>query len=130
MERISPHVKLRGEERDRVAARLAARYRDGRSIRDLMAETGRSYGAVYRLLGEAGVTMRPRGGDHGGGAVGVGGGGSGGRVTAPGSGSAGATGAPSRPPTQSSAGASACCQVATVWLPTDSRTAVKRPGAR
>jgi hypothetical protein len=63
-EPIEPYDKLVGEQRARFAAHLAARYRAGRSIRMLMAETGRSYGAIHRLLGEAGVTMRTRGGDN------------------------------------------------------------------
>jgi hypothetical protein len=62
IEPIEPYIKLTGEERRRVAAQLADRYHAGRSIRQLMKETGRSYGAIYRLLAEAGVTMRSRGG--------------------------------------------------------------------
>ena len=36
--------------------------RGGSSIRDLASETGRSYGFVHRMLSEAGVTLRGRGG--------------------------------------------------------------------
>jgi predicted transcriptional regulator len=41
---------------------LVARYRAGDSIRELAASTGRSYGFVHRLLSEAGVELRGRGG--------------------------------------------------------------------
>lgn len=51
-----------GPERDRVAAVLKAKYDRGTSIRALADETGRSYGAVHRLLIYAGATFRPRGG--------------------------------------------------------------------
>jgi hypothetical protein len=64
LEPIEPYIKLAGEQRRRVAEQLAESYRAGHSIRQLMAESGRSYGAVYRLLGEAGVIMRTRGGNN------------------------------------------------------------------
>jgi hypothetical protein len=52
---------------DRVGLRreLRARYEAGASIRTLARETGRSYGFVWNLLTESGVTFRPRGGWHG-----------------------------------------------------------------
>ena len=59
-----------GEARPvRVTATGRARYEDlcdaqGASIRDLMAETGRSYGWTHRLLRESGVQLRGRGGAH------------------------------------------------------------------
>jgi hypothetical protein len=68
--RIEPYQKLTGEERASLAAELAAFYQRGDSIRALMARTGRSYGAIHRLLTiDAGITLRPRGGannPHGG----------------------------------------------------------------
>jgi hypothetical protein len=54
--------RLRGAERTQVAAGLAARYEAGASIRQLAAETSRSYWQVRTLLVEAGETLRPRGG--------------------------------------------------------------------
>ncbi|MGH3904229.1 MAG: helix-turn-helix domain-containing protein [Pseudonocardiaceae bacterium] len=51
-------------ERDRIAARLRERYMQGATIRELMAQTGRSYGWVRTTLLEAGVVLRRRGGDH------------------------------------------------------------------
>lgn len=45
---------------DRAAARLdaVARYADGQTVARIAHETGRSPGAVYHLLHEAGVTLR------------------------------------------------------------------------
>ncbi|HEX2299038.1 MAG TPA: helix-turn-helix domain-containing protein [Pseudonocardiaceae bacterium] len=51
--RLSPLTKGRqitGPEREKIAARLRERYSQGASIRDLMAQTGRSYGWTYRML--------------------------------------------------------------------------------
>ncbi|HEX2297001.1 MAG TPA: helix-turn-helix domain-containing protein [Pseudonocardiaceae bacterium] len=56
--------QITGPERDMIATRLRARYAQGASIRDLMSETGRSYGWTYRLLRESGVELRGRGGAH------------------------------------------------------------------
>jgi hypothetical protein len=55
---------LKGDEREALANDLAARYRAGASIRALVSRTGRSYGNVHRLLSEAGVELRTRGGDQ------------------------------------------------------------------
>ncbi|MER7841504.1 helix-turn-helix domain-containing protein [Streptomyces sp. NPDC096040] len=63
MSRKSPARKLMpGPERDKVAAELKARYEAGTSIRALAEATGRSYGGVHRLLADAGVAFRSRGG--------------------------------------------------------------------
>jgi predicted transcriptional regulator len=63
MNRKSPARRLTpGPERDRVAAELKAGYEAGTSIRALAKEAGRSYGGVHRLLADAGVTFRSRGG--------------------------------------------------------------------
>ncbi|HEX2299805.1 MAG TPA: helix-turn-helix domain-containing protein [Pseudonocardiaceae bacterium] len=56
--------QITGPERDKIAARLRDQYTQGASIRDLMAQTGRSYGWTYRLLRESGATLRGRGGAH------------------------------------------------------------------
>lgn len=55
---------LKGDARTALANDLAERYRNGASIRALARRTGRSYGTVHRLLSEAGVTLRGRGGDQ------------------------------------------------------------------
>ncbi|ADH68213.1 MULTISPECIES: helix-turn-helix domain-containing protein [Nocardiopsis] len=54
--------RLAGEDRSALAAQLKSRYDAGESIRMLAAATGRSYGFVHRLLSEAGVELRGRGG--------------------------------------------------------------------
>ncbi|CAL9328705.1 helix-turn-helix domain-containing protein [Nocardiopsis synnemataformans] len=54
--------RLAGEDRSVLAAQLKSRYDAGESIRMLAAATGRSYGFVHRLLSEAGVELRGRGG--------------------------------------------------------------------
>ncbi|MFJ3946200.1 helix-turn-helix domain-containing protein [Streptomyces griseoaurantiacus] len=59
---LAPKERLAGEARKKYAADLAERYNSNHSIRSLMAESGRSYGFVHKLLSEAGVTFRPRGG--------------------------------------------------------------------
>lgn len=51
-----------GDERQALARELADRYNDGAPIRSLSQEYGRSYGLVRRLLVEAGVEFRARGG--------------------------------------------------------------------
>jgi predicted transcriptional regulator len=55
-------TRVTGEARAALAQDLAMRYRAGDSIRELAESTGRSYGFVHRLLGEAGVQLRGRGG--------------------------------------------------------------------
>ncbi|MEU0491650.1 helix-turn-helix domain-containing protein [Nocardiopsis changdeensis] len=55
-------TRVAGENRSELAVELKRRYDAGESIRQLAAATGRSYGFVHRLLGEAGVELRGRGG--------------------------------------------------------------------
>lgn len=55
---------IKGEERTALATELAEQYARGDSIRTIADRTGRSYGGVYRLLVEAGVALRGRGGDR------------------------------------------------------------------
>nr|WP_156003792.1 helix-turn-helix domain-containing protein [Streptomonospora sp. PA3] len=55
-------TRVTGTERSELASELKRRYDEGESIRSLAAATGRSYGFVHRLLTEAGVTLRGRGG--------------------------------------------------------------------
>ncbi|WP_411114090.1 helix-turn-helix domain-containing protein [Streptomyces sp. 029-5] len=58
-------ARLRGLERKKVAEQLKDWYlKEDLSIRAISARTGRSYGSVHRMLGEAGVEFRPRGGDN------------------------------------------------------------------
>jgi hypothetical protein len=55
-------ARITGGDRNKLAADLKRKYSSGRSIRELASETGRSYGFVHRMLSEAGVALRGRGG--------------------------------------------------------------------
>jgi hypothetical protein len=55
-------VLIRGETRLKVQREFAERYAAGETVRQLAASIGGSYGLAYRLLDEAGVRMRARGG--------------------------------------------------------------------
>lgn len=57
-----PVTRVTGAARDTLARDYRIRYEAGASIRALSEESGRSYGFVHRLLGEAGVEFRSRGG--------------------------------------------------------------------
>ena len=59
---LAPRARIKGADRDKVAKRYVARYRKGESIRSIAEESGRSYGFVHRILNEAEVTLRSRGG--------------------------------------------------------------------
>lgn len=52
------------DQRAPLARELAARYRAGESIRTIATDLGRSYCYVHRLLHQAGVTFRGRGGNN------------------------------------------------------------------
>ncbi|POX55073.1 transcriptional regulator [Streptomyces sp. Ru71] len=54
---------ITGTERQELADDLKREYEQGRSIRAIAEAHGRSYGFVHRVLTEAGVPLRPRGGD-------------------------------------------------------------------
>jgi hypothetical protein len=54
--------RVSGGERDKLTADLTKRYAAGASIRDLAEDTGRSYGFIHRILSEAQVPLRGRGG--------------------------------------------------------------------
>jgi hypothetical protein len=55
-------ARVTGEQRAELARSLETQYRAGASIRELSASTGRSYGFIHRLLTDAGVPLRGRGG--------------------------------------------------------------------
>lgn len=57
--------RLPDSQRQKVGAELLKLYQAGRSVRQICAETGYSIGRVRRLLEEAGVTYRHRGGASG-----------------------------------------------------------------
>ena len=48
----------------KISADAIKLYAKGKSIREISEATGASYGKIHRLLGEAGVTLRPRGGSR------------------------------------------------------------------
>mgnify|MGYP006873464666 CR=1 FL=1 len=54
--------RITGSARTKLAADLKKKYEKGQSIRALAESTGRSYGFVHRLLVDAEVTLRGRGG--------------------------------------------------------------------
>jgi hypothetical protein len=54
--------RLSEKQRHKIGSDLLRRYEQGRSVREICAETGYSIGRVRRLLLEAGVTFRARGG--------------------------------------------------------------------
>ncbi|WP_405748210.1 helix-turn-helix domain-containing protein [Streptomyces sp. NBC_01525] len=55
-------TRITGEARDKIAADLKKKYDPGAGLRALAQDIGRSYGFVHRILTEAGVTLRGRGG--------------------------------------------------------------------
>lgn len=59
-----PNAKgaIHAKTRTSLAAEVVKRYKAGASIRSLAESTGRSYGFVHRLLSDAGVPLRGRGG--------------------------------------------------------------------
>ena len=59
---VKKGARLTGDERDRMAKTVTSLYGEGKSIRDISAETGRSYGFVHRVLSESELTLRGRGG--------------------------------------------------------------------
>ena len=54
--------RITGAERETWTRDYVKRYNAGHSIRTIAADTGRSYGFVHRILVEAGVRLRQRGG--------------------------------------------------------------------
>ncbi len=60
--KIAKGRRVKKAERDKLVAKLVKRYQKGASIRVLAEEVGRSYGFIHRLLSEAAVEFRSRGG--------------------------------------------------------------------
>ncbi|GAB3270250.1 helix-turn-helix domain-containing protein [Kineococcus gypseus] len=61
-ETVKRGSRLNGTERAQLAEELSKGYAEGKSIRALAEEAGRSYGFVHRLLSESEVSLRSRGG--------------------------------------------------------------------
>lgn len=62
MIQLGSYEHVRDDEREELREALKHAYLAGSSIRELAEQTGRSYGFCNRLLHEANVTLRPRGG--------------------------------------------------------------------
>jgi hypothetical protein len=60
--KVAQGTRITGADRVSWQKDLKTQYEKGASVRALAEATGRSYGFVHRVLGEAGVVMRPRGG--------------------------------------------------------------------
>ncbi len=63
MVKVKRQQRIVGRERETLAKSYVAQYRKGASIRAIAEGSGRSYGFVHRVLTEAGVELRARGGD-------------------------------------------------------------------
>ncbi|WP_411146729.1 helix-turn-helix domain-containing protein [Streptomyces sp. x-80] len=50
------------DARTALAAQFRAAYENGAAVRSIAEKAGRSYGFVHRILAEAGVAFRARGG--------------------------------------------------------------------
>jgi transposase len=55
-------VRVTGSDREKVSSKVKSDYANGKSIRDIAADLGRSYGFVHRLLSESDQPLRSRGG--------------------------------------------------------------------
>jgi predicted transcriptional regulator len=60
---IKKGARITGTARDELTVELVRKYDDGASIRELAEDSGRSYGFVHRLLADADITLRGRGGN-------------------------------------------------------------------
>jgi hypothetical protein len=59
---IAKGRRVTGADRDKLTRDLVSQYKSGASIRELAAQTSRSYGFIHRILKDAGVQLRGRGG--------------------------------------------------------------------
>ena len=59
---LDPYERLQPDTQSALAAALRKQYEDGKSIRDLAADTGYSIARVRSLLENSAVAIRPRGG--------------------------------------------------------------------
>lgn len=59
---LPKHARITGTPRAKLSTELKKAYAKGASIRELAEQHGRSYGFVHRLLTEADVALRGRGG--------------------------------------------------------------------
>jgi hypothetical protein len=59
---IAKGQRVTGADREELTEKLVKQYQAGASIRELAAETSRSYGFIHRILKDSGVELRGRGG--------------------------------------------------------------------
>lgn len=62
MAELKKGARITGSDRAKLSTEIKAQYRKGASIRQLAETHGRSYGFMHRMLSEAGVELRQRGG--------------------------------------------------------------------
>ena len=62
VDKVARGARISGAERERLTSTLQEKYEKGASLRELAYESGRSYGFVHRVLTDAGVILRGRGG--------------------------------------------------------------------
>lgn len=62
MTELKKGARIKGSNRINLGAELVQKYDSGQSVRQLAASINRSYGFVHKLLDEAGVHFRDRGG--------------------------------------------------------------------
>lgn len=62
MAQLAKGQRITGAERKKLGRELKKQYAAGMSIRELAAQTSRSYGFVHRLLSDEGAKLRGRGG--------------------------------------------------------------------
>jgi Helix-turn-helix domain len=60
---LGKYSRISGDERQTLYSRLATQYYGGASVRAIAEAHGRSYGWTHKMLEEAGVQFRSRGGN-------------------------------------------------------------------
>lgn len=60
---LAPHSRITGKGRAELTRIVARHYGAGKSVREISATLGRSYGFAHRLVVESGAPMRKRGGN-------------------------------------------------------------------
>jgi hypothetical protein len=64
VQKITKFKRLAGGDADAFDQDARREYDSGKTIRAIVAESGRSYGAVHRALQRVGTRFRQRGGIH------------------------------------------------------------------
>lgn len=61
--KIVKGARVTGDVRTDLGEKIATRYTNGETVREIAADLGRSYGFVHGILREQGVALRSRGGN-------------------------------------------------------------------